>query len=110
MDDFSIIFSYRPAQEVFIIASIAFMLAYLAGFLLVHQCSRAAWRRPIVRHGIPALGAALVAIGYGMGLHWATIAAASAAHPGVPASVSPEHIHRTIDAPALPLIEVREPF
>jgi hypothetical protein len=57
MDELSIIFSSRPATGVFYVASIIFILAYLAGFLFVLGWSRAPGRRAVIRHGIPALAA-----------------------------------------------------
>lgn len=109
MDELSMIFSSPPATEVFYISSIVFVLAYLAAFLLLHGRSRAPRRRAFVRHGIPALGAALIAAGVGTGLQWASVKGAPG-HPALTASVSPEQIHRSVDAKALPLREVREPF
>jgi hypothetical protein len=49
MDELSIIFSSRPATEVFYVASIIFILAYLAGFLFVLGRSRAPGRRAVIR-------------------------------------------------------------
>jgi hypothetical protein len=110
MDELSIIFSSPPASEVFYAGSIAFMLAYVGGLLAPHT-SRSGSGRPVVRHGIPMVAAALVAAVVGIGVHRATVStAAAAAHQGLTASVSPEQIHRSIDAAALPVTEVREPF
>jgi hypothetical protein len=109
MDELSLIFSSRPATEVFYIGSIIFILAYLAGFLVVQGWSRTPSRRTVFRHGIPALAAALIATASAAGIHWSTIKTL-AASPDVARSVSPEQLHRSIDAAALPVLDVRDPF
>jgi hypothetical protein len=55
MDELSIIFSSRPATEVFYVASIIFILAYPAGFLFVLGRSRAPGRRAVIRTGFRRL-------------------------------------------------------
>jgi hypothetical protein len=110
MDKPSIIFSSLTATAAFQAGSIAFMLSYLAGILVVHR-SRSIAGRPLMRHGIAALAAALIAGVVGVGIHRATINTATAAlHAGPMASVSPEQLHRSIDAKGLAVVEVREPF
>jgi hypothetical protein len=110
MDELSLIFSSPPAVEVFYIGSIIFMLAYVAGFLLVQAWGRAPGRRAAVRHGIPAVAAALIAVMSGAAVHWATIKAALAASPNMARSISPEELHRAADVARLPVLEVRDPF
>jgi len=60
----------------------AFVLAYLAGFLLLpgwlQGRSPASEPRPFICHSIPTLFAALIAIGVGTGIRWASTDGASA--------------------------------
>jgi len=112
MDDFTAIFSSPQATQVFFVGALVFLLVYLAGFLTMdawlQQAPRTSRRRPFTRHGIPALCAALVAVTVSSGLYKARSDAAPAAVPRV--SVSPERIHQSTDAAALPVIDVREVF
>ncbi len=109
MEELSIIFSTAPTRDAFMIGTIAFMLCYVAGFVVLRQWARPAPRKPIVRHGIPAMAAVLVALVAGLGVHWTAVRAASAGMRAT-VTVSPEALHRTSDTKALPVSEVREPF
>jgi hypothetical protein len=110
MEELSLIFSSPPAAKVFYIGSIMFMLAYVVGFMLVRAWRHAAGQRAAIRHGIPAAAALLIAVASGAAVHWATIKATHAASPNMARSISPEELHRSVDAAALPVLEVREPF
>ena len=110
MEELSIIFSSPPTRDAYYIGSIAFMLFYAIGFFVLHRMNRPAGRAPLLRHGIPALGAMLVAAVTGLGFHWTSVRAASAGSSTATVSVSPEALHRAVDPSTLPVLQVRDPF
>jgi hypothetical protein len=109
MDELSIIFSTAPTRDAFVIGTVAFMLCYVVGFVLLHWWARPAPRTRALRYGIPAMAAVLVAVVAGLGVHWTAVRAASAAMRSV-VTISPEALHRASDIKALPVSKVRWSF
>jgi hypothetical protein len=110
VEELSIIFSSPPTRDVYYIVSIAFMLFYAIGFFVLHRMGRPSAHSRLVRHGIPAFGAVLIAAVVGLGAHWTSVRAASAGSSVTTMSVSPEALHRAIDPTTLPVLRVRDPF
>src|SRR6266436_9548097 len=98
MNELSVIFDSDLITAIFCFSSIAFLLLYVAGFILLQRWSRTSGRiSAIHRHVISGLGATLVAMGMGFGLHAANVAMASArAQLGATTSISLQELHRSI--------------
>jgi hypothetical protein len=99
MNELSVIFDSDLTTAVFCFSSIAFLLLYVAGFILLQRWSRTSGRiSAIHRHVISGLGATLVAMGMGFGLHAANVAMASArGQLGATTSISLQELHRSIE-------------
>jgi hypothetical protein len=70
MNELSVIFDSDLTTAIFCFSSIAFLLLYVAGFILLQRWTRMSGRiSAIHRHIISGLGATLVAMGIGFGLH-----------------------------------------
>jgi len=98
MNELPAIFDNDLTTAIFCFSSIAFLLLYVAGFILLQRWSRTSGRiSAIHRHVISGLGAALAAMGAGFWLHSANIATASAkGQSGVATSISPQELHHSI--------------
>jgi hypothetical protein len=98
MNELSAIFDNDLTTAIFCFSSIAFLLLYVAGFILLQRWSRTSGRiSAIHRHVISGLGATLMAMGVGFGLHAANVAMASArGQPGTTTSISPQELHHSI--------------
>jgi hypothetical protein len=98
MNELSVIFDSDLTTAIFCFSSIAFLLLYVAGFILLQRWTRRSGRiSAIHRHIISGLGATLVAMGMGFGLHAANVAMASArGQPEATTSISPRELHHSI--------------
>jgi hypothetical protein len=105
MNEFSEIFSSDLTVEILCVSSIVLLLLYGAGFDLLQRWKRTAERMPAIqRHVISGLGAALVAVAVGFGLHAANVTIASAGtQSGATNSISPQELHRSVETKALPV-------
>jgi hypothetical protein len=105
MNEFSEIFSGDLTVEILCVSSIVLLLLYGAGFDLLRRWKRTALRMPAVqRHVISGLGAALVAMAVGFGLHAANVTIASArTQSGAMNSISPQELHRSVEMKSLPV-------
>ena len=98
MNALSVIFDSDLTTAILCFSSIAFLLLYVAGFTLLQRWSRTSGRiSAIRRHVISSLGATVVAMGVGFGLHSANVTMASArGQPGATTSISPQELHHSI--------------
>jgi hypothetical protein len=105
MNEFSEIFGSDLTVEILCVSSILLLLLYGVGVSLLQRWKTTAqWIPAIQRHGISALGAALVAMAVGFGLHAANVTIASArTQSGAVNSISPQDLHRSVDMKSLPV-------
>ena len=104
MNEFSEIFGSDLTVEILCVSSILLLLLYGAGFGLLQRWEGAAGRTPAIRHVISGLGAAVVAVAVGFGLHAANVTIASArAQSAAMNSISPLELHRSVGTKALPV-------
>jgi hypothetical protein len=105
MIEFSEIFGSDLTVEILCISTIVLLLLYGAGFTLLQKWKRTAnWIPAVQRHVISGLGAALVAVAVGFGLHAANVTIASArTQSGAVNSISPQELHRSVDMKSLPV-------
>jgi len=95
------------AENVYV-SLILFLLLYLAGVILLRRWSRIFGTPAIPRHVISGLGAALVTMGVGLGLHSANVTMASVrGQSGVTTSIAPLELQRAIAVP-LPVQQLED--
>jgi hypothetical protein len=106
MNRFSGILGTDLTTTIFFFSSMAFLLLYVAGFIVLRKWGRIAERTSAVhRHFISGCGAALVAIALGFGLHTLNVSMASAGGRSG-ATISPQQLHRSMEMKALPVQEI----
>jgi hypothetical protein len=105
MNEFSEMFSGDLTVEILGVSSIVLLLLYGVGFDLLQRWKRTAERMPATqRHVISGLGAALVAMAVGFGLHAANVTFAFArTQSGAMNSISPQELHRSVEMKSLPV-------
>jgi hypothetical protein len=105
MNEFSEIFGTDLTVEILGVSSILLLLLYGAGVSLLQRWKTTAqWIPAVQRHVISGLGAALVAVAVGLGLHAANVTIASArTQSGTVNSISPQDLHRSVDMKSLPV-------
>jgi hypothetical protein len=87
---------------------IIFLLLYVASFVLLRRWSRTFGTSAIPLHVISSLGAALLTMGVGFGLHSANVSMASVrGQSGVTTSIAPLELHRAI-AKSLPVQKLED--
>jgi hypothetical protein len=105
MNQFSEIFGSDLTVEILCVSSILLLLLYGAGVSLLQRWKTTAqWIPSIQRHLISGLGAALVAMAVGFGLHTANVTIASArTQSGAMNPISPQDLHRSVEMKSLPV-------
>jgi len=105
MNEFSEIFGTDLTVEILGVSSILLLLLYGAGVSLLQRWKTTAeWIPAMQRHLISGLGAALVAVAVGFGLHAANVTIASARTQSAAVnSISLQELHRFVDMKSLPV-------
>jgi hypothetical protein len=100
MNELSMIFGGDLTTENFYVSLIAFLLLYVAGSALLQRWNRTTGRIPAIRrHVISGVGAAVVTMAVGFGLHSENVTMASVrvqSGATTTTSISPQELQRAI--------------